>query len=427
MVVRILEGDALSVLRTLDGESVQCVVTSPPYFNLRDYGVDGQIGLESTPQAFLEALWAVFDEVRRVLRPDGLCFVNIGDSMSGSGKGPTGKNGLGDQEERQGFTGGRGASSLWVQRGDDPSYANHQRRSPGARGIPAKNLLLIPQRFAIGMQERGWYVRSQIAWCKKATMPESVRDRPTSAWEPIWMFSKAARYFYDAEAVRQPHSPNTHAYAKGGSFDRPGDQWPTWGLDGTQSMRGLDRATYRNPAGANLRNYWLLRESYEASAPQWTDEQRAYAERALAAWWEQLITERPEAPAAPYWLLGPEPSSLSHYASFPPEIPRRCILAGTSEKGACGQCGAPWSRIVERTSVRDLLAGKALSDGKNAEILALGQRNHALSFSNSHDTPQSPRVLTTGWAAVLRVRRWRPGALCRPGPVPRLGTTGARG
>lgn len=256
MSVRILEGDALMVLRTLEPESVQVCITSPPYFNLRDYGVAGQIGLESTPAAFIAALLDVFDEVKRVLRPDGLAFVNLGDSYAGSGKGPTGKSGIGDQRKRQGFADAHRLAS-----------------------VAPKNLLLIPERFALAMQDDGWIARSRIAWCKASAMPESVRDRPTSAWEHIWMFSKSRTYYYDADAVRQPWSDDRNG-ASGARVSKFADRASTFRVDG-----GVTQPP--QTTGANLRNFWLL---------------------------------------------GPEPSSLEHYAGFPTEIPRRCILAG-SRKG----------------------------------------------------------------------------------------------
>ncbi len=214
-----------------------------------------------------------------MLRPDGVCFVNLGDSYAGSGKGPTGHNGIGDQEARQGFTGGRGKTSQ-VWRGT-PEGRDSQKRVGPVQDIPAKNLLLIPERFAIAMQEAGWIVRSRIAWCKTSAMPESVKDRPTSAWEHIWMFSKSARYFYDVDAVRQKDTPGTHGSNRVGGLDH------LTGLNrGGTSQDGLTRMV-RGETGANLRNYWTL---------------------------------------------GPEPSSLHHYAAYPTEIPKRCILAG-SRKG----------------------------------------------------------------------------------------------
>lgn len=252
------------------------------YFQLRDYGVDGQIGLERTPQAFLDALYAVFDEVKRVLRDDGVVFVNLGDSYAGSGKGPTGSNGIGDQEQRQGFTGGRGKTSQ-VWRGD-PAGRDSQKRVGGVEGARPKSLLLIPERFAIGMADRGWIVRSQIVWAKKSAMPESVRDRPTSAWEPIFMFTKSPSYFWDQEAVRQPAK---YGFSEGGF--RGGDSGAYCGGKAFDNSVKAKHGTVTPGEGgtANLRNYWHL---------------------------------------------GPEPSRDEHYAAYPTEIPRRCILAG-SRKG----------------------------------------------------------------------------------------------
>ncbi len=272
MSVRILCGDALAMLRTLESESVQCVVTSPPYFQLRDYGCDGQIGLESTPAAFIDALVAVFDEVRRVLRSDGVCFVNLGDSYAGSGKGPQG-NSL--------------KESYWTK--------PETRKLEGAKtfdSIKAKDLMLIPERFAIAMQDRGWWVRSEIVWAKTSAMPESVRDRPTSAWEPIWMFTKSRTYFWDADAVRQPNTDLTiqrHANtpAKRYASHRPVETIPPGhptASNPSQHHSGSINVNGGGVNGANLRNYWLL---------------------------------------------GPEPSRLEHYAGFPTEIPRRCIKAAS--------------------------------------------------------------------------------------------------
>lgn len=337
MTVTIYQGDALAVLKTLPAAGVQTCVTSPPYYALRNYGAAGQIGLEGTLEEYLGALWAVFDEVKRVLRPDGTCWVNLGDSYAGSGKGPTGGNGIGDQEQRQGFTGGRGTTSFKVARGDDPAWSNSQQRVGPVNGIPAKNLLLVPERFAIGMQERGWYVRSRVAWCKTAAMPESVKDRPSSAWEHVWLFSKARTYYYDAEAVRQPAAREWIGQASESS---------RWNAD---RVDGGKRPTNDNPAGANLRNYWLL---------------------------------------------GPEPSKLEHWASFPTEIPKRCILAGTSERGGCRACGAPWVRETERGG----LVGRHARPGQPARLSPQGY----LRADGSRCGVNEGGVTTLGWQPSCR-------------------------
>jgi DNA modification methylase len=341
--VQILQGDVRLMLATLPAESVQCVVTSPPYYSLRDYGVDGQLGLEASPAEFIAALVGVFDEVRRVMRPDACLFVNLGDSYAGSGKGPTGKNGVGDQSKRQGFTGVSPKSTLNIGP-DNMSRKPIMGGGASVAGIPAKNLLLIPERFAIAMQDAGWIVRSRIAWCKTSAMPESVRDRPTSAWEVILMFTRQARYFYDADAVRQP---NTSADDPRNRADYVPKRERNVGgrTDGYTSSHG---AVGWNPAGANLRNYWLL---------------------------------------------GPEPSREQHYAAFPSEIPRRCILAATSERGQCPACGTPWVRVVERKHYGDW------SDSDAAKRVEIGQRQDANEFKGANYYANYRPPETLGWQA----------------------------
>jgi hypothetical protein len=273
--------------------------------------------------------------------------VNIGDSYAGSGKGPTGHNGIGDQEQRQGFTGNPDRFKTSTLQGGQSTNLSQPGHSACAPGIPAKNLLLIPERFAIAMQDAGWYVRSRVAWCKKSAMPESVRDRPTSAWEHVWLFSKSPRYFFDAEAVRQSNiTPAGTPELQRHWAERPNN--------GAVSGAGL--GAYRMGSvsnGANLRNFWLL---------------------------------------------GPEPSSLNHYAAFPTEIPRRCILAGTSQRGACLACGAGWVRVVERESN----LRRAGNNGRVDDVLVPGNTSQ---FRPEHDIRGGAFVQTS-------TTGWRPGCAC---------------
>lgn len=287
MSVQILCGDVREMLKTLPSASTQCVVTSPPYFNLRSYlpadhpDKAKEIGSEQTPAEFVAALVSVFEDVRRVMRPDAVLFVNLGDSYVGSGKGPTGHNGIGDQAARQGFTGGRGKTSQ-VYRGS-PDGRAAQKRVGGVEGVKPKNLLLIPQRFAIAMQDAGWIVRDEIVWAKAAPMPESVKDRCTKAWEPIYMFTKQGRYFWDQEAVRQPNTEATLA-RHSGPQERPTADAYRSGLHSLAPHRGSIGVNGGKADGSNIRNVWHL---------------------------------------------SPEPSREAHYAQFPSEIPRRCILAAS--------------------------------------------------------------------------------------------------
>lgn len=207
---RVEVGDALQVLRSLPAESVDCCVTSPPYFQLRDYGVEGQYGMEATPQQYVEQMAAVFREVQRVLRPHGTLFCNIADSYAGSGKGPTGHNGIGNHTQRQGF----------------------QDHLTLPEGFLPKALMMIPARVAMALQDDGWYLRSQIIWHKVNSMPESVTDRPSKSYEPIFLFSKSRRYYYDAFAVAEE--------AVGGGTKNKRDVWSM----GTQSSGYAHFATF---------------------------------------------------------------------------------------------------------------------------------------------------------------------------------------
>ena len=176
------EGDALAVLRELPAESAHTCVTSPPYWGLRDYGHDGQMGLESTPEEYVARMVEVFGEVRRVLRDDGTLWLNIGDSYAthahGNGKSHDPKSG----RQRE---------------------AGRPNRRP-IHGLKHKDLVGIPWMLAFGLRSDGWYLRSDIIWSKPNPMPESVRDRPTKAHEYVFMLSKSARYYWDQDAVREP-------------------------------------------------------------------------------------------------------------------------------------------------------------------------------------------------------------------------------
>lgn len=184
---RIIPGDCIEGMKTLPDSSVQCCVTSPPYWGLRDYGHDGQIGLESTPEAYVSRMVEVFREVRRVLRDDGTLWLNLGDSYA-TGAGKVGA-----------CPGGGEQGQKWADRGASTS----PNRMP-IPGLKPKDLCGIPWRVAFALQADGWYLRQDIIWHKPNPMPESVRDRCTKAHEYVFLLTKSQRYFYDAEAVSEP-------------------------------------------------------------------------------------------------------------------------------------------------------------------------------------------------------------------------------
>jgi DNA modification methylase len=185
-------GDSLTMLRQLDAGSVDCCVTSPPYYGLRDYGVEGQYGLESSPAEYVETMRQVFSEVRRVLADDGTLWLNIGDSYASDSK-------------WGGSTGGKHVAALHGDTG-----VGRGRRSTG---LPDKNLIGIPWRTAFALQDDGWILRNAIVWHKPNAMPESVTDRLAGRYETVFLFSKSRRYWFDLDSIREAHAESTIAAA----------------------------------------------------------------------------------------------------------------------------------------------------------------------------------------------------------------------
>lgn len=180
----IIQGDCIEGMRNLSDKSVNCCVTSPPYFGLRDYGHEGQIGLEETPEQFVEKLVEVFREVKRVLKDDGTLWLNLGDSYARTG---------GDSSQ---------SGRHWDGRDKNPT--NGSNRFAKDLGLKAKDLVGIPWMVAFALRSDGWYLRQDIIWHKPNPMPESVTDRCTKSHEYIFLLSKSARYYYDHEAIKQP-------------------------------------------------------------------------------------------------------------------------------------------------------------------------------------------------------------------------------
>lgn len=190
--VRLLLGDAFDLLQALPDQSVDCCVTSPPYFGLRDYGVDGQYGLEASPSEYVETMRAVFAGVRRVLAKDGTCWINLGDAYSGS---------WGNQS-KTGVTSATGIQKLGGDR-----YPAGSRIGVVKPGAPAaKNLMGMPWRVAFALQDDGWILRNEVIWEKTDAMPESVTDRLATRHEHLFLFTRSQRYWFDLDAIREPHA-----------------------------------------------------------------------------------------------------------------------------------------------------------------------------------------------------------------------------
>lgn len=282
---KILVGDVLERLADLPDDSVHMCVTSPPYWGLRDYGEDDQLGLEPTPEAYVENMVAVFREVRCVLRLDGTLWLNLGDTYSGGG-------------------GAAGKPDDWDDMHDDGNYPS-EPPAKSADGLKPKNLVGIPWRVAFALQQDGWWLRSDIIWAKGISldkrmgscMPESVTDRPTSAHEHIFLLSPSKQYFYDHEAVKEDLLSSPEEYLAAGDSVRENH------AHGQIQGRDLGDSSFKSmPSGGNLRNVWHT---------------------------------------------SPQPYPNAHFAVYPPNLIRPCIQAGTSEKGCCAECGAPWERVVE--------------------------------------------------------------------------------
>jgi len=270
-VNKIICGDALTVLKTFPDNSIDCCVTSPPYWGLRNYGVDGQLGLEKTPEEYVAKMVEVFREVKRVLKKEGTLWLNLGDSYAGSGKGQT-ADGCDDPKQPK-------LHGMKLAKNNDQ--------------LPAKNLIGIPWRVAFALQADGWYLRQDIIWHKPNPMPESVRDRCTKAHEYIFMLSKSARYYYDQEAIKEPA-----IYA---------------------GLPGQDKSGYKDAKQYNGKH---------------SDKQRGHSRR--HAGFNDRWDAMPKGEQCggmrnkrSVWNIATKPYSGAHFATFPPEIPERCIKAGS--------------------------------------------------------------------------------------------------
>ena len=266
----IINRDALCALQELPSESVHCCVTSPPYFALRDYGLDAQIGQEDTPEQYIDRLTAVFSELYRVLRKDGTLWLNIADTYCGTGN----KGGYADPKNPKGRTGQRIA------------------RNSRVTGCKQKDLIGIPWLLAFSLREQGWYLRSDIIWQKQNPMPESCKDRPTRCYEHIFLLSKEKKYYYDAAAIAEPLAPTTaERYRRARSTNSKYTQE----IPGQGKVQGLNRPR-----------------------------DGGYYDDAL------MPTTRNKRDV---WLINTVPYKGAHFAAFPPKLAETCILAGCPKGG----------------------------------------------------------------------------------------------
>jgi hypothetical protein len=255
VTIRIINADCREALRSLPDESVHCVVTSPPYWGLRDYGVAGQLGLESEYRQYVDNMVAVFSDVRRVLRRDGTLWLNLGDCYA-TGAGRVGEApGGGDQGERfKGYRGTHTTDNSGKQAYRMGSGGFTQANRMPQSGLKPKDLTGIPWRVAFALQADGWWLRSDIIWAKPNPMPESVLDRPTRAHEYIFLLSNGERYFYDADAVRESYAETSIGrYETSMQSTAPTGRQPGGDIE---RKRREERIRDPNPLGRNRRTVW---------------------------------------------------------------------------------------------------------------------------------------------------------------------------
>lgn len=289
-------GDCRDVLRTLPDASVHCCVTSPPYFGLRDYGVDGQMGLETSPAEFVAGMVAVFREVRRVLRDDGTLWLNLGDSYAGS---------WGAQSREHA---GKHASNVSALSANQVEAA--YRRTSGTGSIPVgsglkpKDLMGIPWRVAFALQADGWYLRQDIVWSKPNPMPESVRDRCTKSHEYLFLLSKSPRYYYDADAIAEPLAASSiERLAQPTLAQQAGSDRVPGKTNGP--MKAVGPRIGGNKYGDD--DSELMRTK---SGNEWTGSESANRNKRSV------------------WTVATQPFKEAHFATFPVALVEPCILAG---------------------------------------------------------------------------------------------------
>lgn len=428
-------GDVREILPLLPKGVAQCTVTSPPYFGLRDYGtanweggdaecdhtvsgwndsmkpnvnrperdgekrqscvkcgaarIDAQIGLEASPKEFVAKMVEVFEEVRRVLKKDGTLWLNLGDSYNGIG-GPGKQNG--------------GAV------GPTAAIAVENNRGVRIAGLKMKDLIGIPWRVAFALQEAGWWVRSDMPWVKRSAMPESVTDRPAKALEYVFMLTKSAKYYFDMEAVRVRMAESSFARMERGVGENH------------KNIAGAPGQTPHsmNKPRENVRNQPDSWKGSSFSEGKTAEHQLGRAQkdrdRSLPTNRNGMTGSLDETPAGgrnfrnsdlwyssirePHGLVGigddlvgldvnPAGFKESHFATFPPKLIEPLIKAGTSEKGVCADCGAPWERMTDKELTETRVVATAGPHG-----------GHGFMGGNRRDEPN--KITTTGWQKTCK-------------------------
>jgi DNA modification methylase len=321
-MIEYLQGDCREVLKTLPEKSIHCCVTSPPYWGLRDYGVDGQLGMENTPEEYVQNMVQVFCEVKRVMRDDGTLWLNLGDSYCGTGN----KGSHVDPKNPE----CRNAQMLALNNKVD--------------GLKSKDLVGIPWRVAFALQSDGWYLRSDIIWHKPNPMPESVTDRCTKSHEYIFLLSKNAKYYYDCDAIKE-QSTTSENRPHGVVRDRE------YGYDSKQSKLKNAKKLAAKQRDVSVCSGGIEHSTLGISA------EIARNKRSV-------------------WTVPTSPYSGAHFAVFPPDLIRPCIMAGCPDGGT----------VLDPFGGSGTTALVAEQEGKNAILIELNEKYVELSKGRTSQT-----------------------------------------
>ena len=438
---KIYHGHVLNVLKELQDESVHMCVTSPPYWGLRDYGIESQIwdgdpdclhvwgdenksyqrirngdkgglhegretnkaeknimlnpsqgqfcqlcnawrgslGLEPTPELFIKHQIQIFREVRRILRSDGTLFLNIGDSYCSQG-GPQVKDTIGPDNAQNGAWSGKSRN--------------------GINGMKPKDLVGIPWMLAFALRADGWWLRSGIPWVKRSAMPESCQDRPASALEHVFLLTKSQKYFFDMDAIKIKASADSHRrYARGRSNNH---KWSDGGPGNQSIAKSFKHMRGVTPKSAQAGSGIKANESFHAAAGDLVGS-RNFRNTDL---FYQSIQPPHGAIFCGDELVGldinPQAEKAAHFACFPEKIPEVAILAGTSEKGCCPECGAPWERVTDVTYKNDTTKSGQPAKGNHTH-----NEKMVMKFSSGERTRRISKTIG-----------WKPGCECGKDPIP---------
>lgn len=367
---KIYNENCLSGLKNLPDNSVDCCITSPPYFGLRDYGTSEQIGLEETPEMFVAKLVEVFNEVKRVLKTTGTLWLNLGDSYWGSG-GSAGHTPETKNLGRKTFEYGAYPAAVHSQKKHDL--------------LKQKDLIGIPWMVAFALRANGWYLRQDIIWHKPNPMPESVTDRCTKSHEYIFLLTKSQKYFYDATAIKTP--------LKDSSVERL--------CQDVESQEGSNRVPGKTNGkmkavkfgGNKAEGYGTRIHSGKEWNPKMGGGGNGFKGHSGNYDADGNLIGCGVANKKSVWTVTTKPFRDAHFATFPEDLIVDCIKAGTSQHGCCSACGKPWQRQLEKVGIAELRNGSQWK----AKQQIVEMRGESSLRTSMHTTNELPVYETSGW------------------------------